>query len=1024
MHGDTQNRFSLTSAALSKGRLLESNLSIFVGFICCVAAMPCSAASVTTVVGLGDTEWGAASVPIGLSNVVAVSAGGYHSIVLKSDGAVTAWGNNHYGQAAVPAGLSNAVAVGAGWLHNLLLMSNGTVTAWGDDYFGQARVPPGLSNVVAIAAGGSQNLVLKQDGTVLPWGNPNFGLLNVPTGLSNVVAIAAGGDPNRGHDLALKSDGTVVAWGNNDGYAGQYAGQAAVPAGLDNVVAIAAGGYHSLALKRDGTVIAWGDAGFGAVSVPSGLTNVVAIAAGMHCSLALRSDGTVVGWGNFSVNYALVPVNIPPGLTNLIAIAGGGGHALLLQNDGSPQILWQPANQATYFGVPVSFGLGAVGRALNYQWQLNGADIEAATSASLTLTNPQAADAGSYRVLVSNALGSVTSSSASLAINSSSPILLIQPLDQSVLTGARVTLSAKAAGTAALDYQWRRYGTNLLGATDAVLILANAQSTDTGFYGVVVSNVLGYATSRQASLLVYAPPVILQQPTNRSVLVGTPTTFEVSAQSLPPVSWQWQFNGKSVSGATSPTFTISAVKFEDAGPYRAIVSNPLSTQPSDTAILTVIDGPPLILTGPSNQEVCLGGIASFGVMAGGSTPLHYQWLLNGTEISGATNSTLALTQVSTSSVGNYSVVITNAFGRTTSTEAALVIEPVIAWGNNDSGQITLPQGLATTVAIAAGYNHNLALKRDSSVMAWGANTDGQCQVPSGLTKVAAVAAGNSFSLALKLDGTVAGWGSVAVPSGLSNITAISAGENYALALRRDTTVTDWGLYGFPPSSIPSGLSNVTAISAGYYHSLALKVDGTVVQWRNATSWNTNFSCGIPVPPGLSNIVGIAAGLDYSLALKSNGRVAAWGCAMHAVTMVPEGLSNVVAIAAGHYHALALKSDGSIVGWGDNANGQVSVPAALSRAISIGAGSLHSLALAQVWQADQVTTRMRPLSAVSGGFQASFTGIPGLTYTLQRSEVISGPWSEFAYITVGSDGLGTWADTNAPPVSAYYRAVFP
>jgi alpha-tubulin suppressor-like RCC1 family protein len=64
-------------------------------------------------------------------------------------------------------------------------------------------------------------------------------------------------------------------------------------------------------------------------------------------------------------------------------------------------------------------------------------------------------------------------------------------------------------------------------------------------------------------------------------------------------------------------------------------------------------------------------------------------------------------------------------------------------------------------AVAAGYFHSLALKRDGTVVAWGCggSTDsGQCGVPSGLSGVTAVAAGNVNSLALKGDGTVVAWG--------------------------------------------------------------------------------------------------------------------------------------------------------------------------------------------------------------------------------------------------------------------------
>jgi hypothetical protein len=138
------------------------------------------------------------------------------------------------------------VAIAAGGFHSLVLKSDGTLQAWGDDDNGQIDIPPGLSNVVAIAAGAAHNLVLKADGTLIAWGMNTYGQTNIPAGLSNIIAIAAGGY----HNLVLRNNGTVVAWGAGVGSNTNVDyGQNLVPANLTNVVQIAGGLLHSLALS-------------------------------------------------------------------------------------------------------------------------------------------------------------------------------------------------------------------------------------------------------------------------------------------------------------------------------------------------------------------------------------------------------------------------------------------------------------------------------------------------------------------------------------------------------------------------------------------------------------------------------------------------------------------------------------------------------------------------------------------------------------------------------------------------------
>lgn len=576
----------------------------------------------------GRNDYAQTTIPGGLSNVVAVAGGLYHSLASRADGTVTAWGagmtnsgtSPQLGQAIVPSGLSNVLGVAAGGYHSLALRSDGTVTAWGagtantgvNPHYGQAIVPPDMTNAVDIVGGGYHSVVLKADGTVGAWGagsvntgsSPDYGQSMVPAGLSSVAAVVAGGY----HTLALKADGTLAAWGAgavNTGVNPDY-GQSMVPAGLSNVVMIAAGGYHSLALKADGTVVAWGDNTYGQATVPAGLTNVAGIAAGRYFSLALKCDGTLVAWGNNSYNQT----NTPATVANVVGLAGGGFHVLALESDGRPALTTQPVSQTVPAGATVVYAAMAVGsQPLSYQWQFNGTNIPGATASVLSLANVQLDDAGAYALTVSNAAGTVASSDALLTVLAP-PVISGQPSDEAVIVGAPVIFSVAAAGSPPLGYQWQFNSADIAGATQSSYSLVSAQPTNEGTYSVVVSNAYGTAVSSNAVLTVLLPPSIITQPSNQTVVAGASMSFTVQAASSAPLNYQWYFGQTNLlAGADTATLSLTNVQAAQAGDYSVLVNNVAGSVTSTAATLTVLV-PSGILIAPSYSA---GGVFQFNL---------------------------------------------------------------------------------------------------------------------------------------------------------------------------------------------------------------------------------------------------------------------------------------------------------------------------------------------------------------------------------------------------------------------------
>jgi hypothetical protein len=284
--------------------------------------------------------------------------------------------------------------------------------------------------------------------------------------------------------------------------------------------------------------------------------------------------------------------------------------------------------------------------------------------------------------------------------------------------------------------------------------------------------------------------------------------------------------------------------------------------------------------------------------------------------------------------------------------------PVLAWGNNGSGQTSMP-ALANVAAVAAGESHSLVLLDAGTVVARGLNTSGQLTIPAGLTGVTEIAAGAAHNLVRKSDGTLVAWGDnsygqTTVPSGITSATRVAAGEKHSLALLANGSVRAWGDNSFGQTTLPASLTGatITAIAAGSDHSLALKSDGTVV------AWGRDDAGQVTLPEGLSGVTAIAAGAYHSLALKSDGTVMAWGWDGGGQVTVPEGLSGVSKLAGGYAFSMALKTDGTLVLWGDNTDGQTTAPAAATQVTHIAAGASHALALradsipAQVARLDQ------------------------------------------------------------------------
>lgn len=166
----------------------------------------------------------------------------------------------------------------------------------------------------------------------------------------------------------------------------------------------------------------------------------------------------------------------------------------------APVILTQPDSFVVLKGDSVQFSVFATGNStLSYRWRKNGATIPGATAPSFSIASAKSTDTGTYDVVTSNSLGTVSSRQASLVVHSPAEIVT-EPVGGNIIVGNAKVLSVVATGDEPLLYQWRKDGVPLDGKTSPSLSLTNVQVANSGNYDCVVTNDYGTDSSNVAFL--------------------------------------------------------------------------------------------------------------------------------------------------------------------------------------------------------------------------------------------------------------------------------------------------------------------------------------------------------------------------------------------------------------------------------------------------------------------------------------------------------------------------------------------
>ncbi|MGD0412501.1 MAG: immunoglobulin domain-containing protein [Verrucomicrobiota bacterium] len=410
--------------------------------------------------------------------------------------------------------------------------------------------------------------------------------------------------------------------------------------------------------------------------------------------LAVENQATFNGGG-------VVAASSPP---NFVTQIGGSGPVSYTLNFTTPltnfgftrpellanPFVSQPAWQATAFdaaGVALTnAGEGLIGSYTNVGAQvftLSGPGIASVQFASqgsgLTTFNAMVAD---DFVLTTNAAGvkfppavAITSPPAGLQIISPAALTVAaQAVDPAGIASVSFYANNTFIGSAAsspYSVQWTNAAGTPLGAGGYALTAVALDSNNFSRISPVV-NVTILPSEVGAGFAIVTPPA------SQTAKLGSSVTLSVTTTGTGSVTYQWYQNGTMLTGQTESTLTLFPVTNADAGSYTVTATSGGTTLTSTPPAVLTVAPVPVIETPPLGQTVAIGANVVLSVVlnmaASGDGPFTYQWLRNGANLPGATNSTYSILAAQPLNSGSYQVVVANSLAFVESAPAALVVQ--------------------------------------------------------------------------------------------------------------------------------------------------------------------------------------------------------------------------------------------------------------------------------------------------------------------------------------------------------------
>ncbi len=414
--------------------------------------------------------------------------------------------------------------------------------------------------------------------------------------------------------------------------------------------------------------------------------------------------------------------------------------AATLTVDEKPAVTINPISTTVKAGKSATFTAAASGvPAPTVQWQVstdegstwtNDTTDAGNTTGTLTIAATVGAENGhQYRAVFTNVVGSVTSTAATLTVETA-PLVTTNPKSTNVLAGEAATFTSAASGNPAPTVQWQlstdggktwaNDTTDSGDTTDTLTVAATTAAENGHEYRAVFTNTVGTATSEPATLTVETAPQVTTSPKSITVVAPAAATFTAAASGVPAPTVQWQVstNGGSTwtndttdSGNTADTLIVATTASENEYQYRAVFTNAVGSATSSAATLTV-ETAPAVTTNPTSTSVTEGNEATFTAAGSGRPAPTVQWQVstdkgttwtNDTTDGGNTTGTLTIATTTFAENGNeYRAVFTNTHGTAFSTAATLTVDTVPLVTTNPKSTTVVAGEAAAFTSAASG----------------------------------------------------------------------------------------------------------------------------------------------------------------------------------------------------------------------------------------------------------------------------------------------------------------------------------